>query len=462
MGIINQSIVVAGIGALPGQNHIIGVTLITSNQRIVGINSCLVSDAQGAIREAGIDHRCAGVNDLRSVDLTQTTSSHSNGHNAVRRVGVAIGYAEITIGFLPGGNQVSAGFVSKEFQHNIILVIAKASGQGIHKGIGSQIGGLRSDGRQSGDDLVVDDVTCRCSAGMCIAIGNISGGTAVLAGVSDLLTQGLLQRRNTGQVLGEQGDIVDPALTTVGSIVAVDRGHGNGYQEGIGGGYDHFGNGSFNDQIQAQLQVSCLGLAIGIGGGHCGSAVSSHVLFQGILDGGGVGFQSGCQSIDQDIGLIEELTGIQLVSVGVTLGTVFHTQCLQEVSALYLVDTIQHFNMVVGTTIIGGFGELDDVSNLQVAELNTLDCVTVACFAVTQIGLVVIIAVALAAQDVHDAGLIHDTGRYIGGVPYAVFLSVGQIVLVDGQRAGAGGINSGILHSRCGNTNRNSQAQYQC
>ena len=50
------------------------------------------------------------------------------------------------------------------------------------------------------------------------AIGDISRRATILAGVSDLLTQGLLQRGNAGQVLGEQGDVVDPALT------AKDRG----------------------------------------------------------------------------------------------------------------------------------------------------------------------------------------------------------------------------------------------
>ena len=195
---------------------------------------------------------------------------------------------------------------------------------------------------------------------MCVAIGNVGGGATILTGVSDLLTQGLLQGGDTGQVLGEQGDIVDPTLATVGCVVAINGSHGNGYQEGVGGGYDHFGNGSFYNQIQAQSQVGCLGLAEGIGRSHCGAAVSSHVLFQSILDGGGVGFQTCSQGIDQNIGLVEVLAGIQLVSIGVTLSAVLQTQSLQKICTLDLVDAISSGM----DSSIGTFSPVSSVSNV--------------------------------------------------------------------------------------------------
>ena len=294
------------------------------------------------------------------------------------------------------------------------------------------------------------------------AISNVGGGAAVLAGVSDLLTQGLFQGGNAGQVLGEQSDVIDPALTAVSSIIAVDGSHGDRYQEGIGGRNDHLGDCGFNDQIQAQIQIGCLGLAVGIGGSHLDTAVCGHVLFQSVLDGGGVGFQTGSQGIDQHIRLIEILGGIQLVSIGIALGTVFHAQCPEEVCALHLVDGIQHFNMVIGTVVSSGLRELNDISDLHIAELDALNGVAVACFAVAQVGFVVGITVTVAAQNINNTGLVHNTGGNIGAVPYAVLFGIGQIVLVNGQRTLPGFINGSVLYFSCKCSGNAGQHHHQC
>ena len=375
--------------------------------------------------------------------------------------GIGILNSEVTVSFLPGGHQIGASLIGEEFQNNIILVVGQTGGQSIDKSVAGQIGGFGSDGRQSGDDLIIDHITCRSSAGVLEAIGDISGRTTILAGVSDLLTQGLLQGGDASQVLGEQGDVIDPTFTAIGSIVAIDAGHRNGHQEGIGGGNNLLGDSSFNDQIQAQSQVSCLSLAVGIGRSHLDAAVSSHVLFQSILHGGGVCFQTGSQSVDQNIGLIEILGGIQLISIGIVLSTIFQTQSLQEVSTLHLVDAIQDFHMVIGTGVSSGFRELDDVSDLHIAELNALDCVAVACFAIAQIRLVVSIACAFTAQNINNTSLIHHAGGNIGGIPNAVLFSVGEIVLIDGQRTLAVLVNGGICHLSCKCSRHTAQAQDQ-
>ena len=295
---------------------------------------------------------------------------------------------------------------------------------------------------------------------MGIAILNVGGRAAVLAGVVLVLTQSLFQSGDAGQVLGIQGDVIDPGGAAVFSIGAVNSSHGNGYQEGISGGGDHFGNLGFYQQVQTQLQIGSGSLAVGIGQGHSHTAVGSHVLFQSVLNNGGVGFQASCQSIDQNIGLVEILVGIQMVSIGVAVVAVFQAQSLQEVSTLDLIDAVQNFHMVVGTGVSFGLGELNDVSDLQVAELNALDGIAVADFAIAQVRL------GCTAQNVVDAGFIIDTGGDIGAVPHAILFSIGQIVLVQGQTAQGIFIDentvAGIIHRTGRGSDGERQAQSQC
>ena len=103
--------------------------------------------------------------------------------------------------------------------------------------------------------------------------------------------------------------------------------------------------------------------------------------------------------------------------------------------------------MVVGLAIIGGFSKLDDVGNLQVGKLNALDCVAKGCFAVTQVRLVIIVAMAVAAQGIVDR-LVIDTGGHIGRVPNTILFGVGEVIFVQGQRAGCGGIDQRRIGGR--------------
>lgn len=202
-----------------------------------------------------------------------------------------------------------------------------------------------------------------------LAVLDIVGGTFVLTSVIYGLPQSLLEGRNSAEVLRIDGDIIDPAGAAVGSIGAVDGGHGDGDEEGVAGAGDHLGNLGLNNQVQAQIQVVGLGLAIGVGQGHCGAAVGSDVAFQSVLNGGGVGLQAQCQSVDQNVGLVEVLGVVQLVSVSVTLSAIVQAQGVQQVGADGLVDAVQHFHVVKGDTVIGGLCELNDLSDLQVGKL---------------------------------------------------------------------------------------------
>ena len=107
--------------------------------------------------------------------------------------------------------------------------------------------------------------------------------------------------------------------------------------------------------------------------------------------------------------------------------------------------------MAVGAAVILGLGEGHNVRDLEVAELHALDGITVAGFAIAQGG-------AAAAQHIVYAGLVEHTGGHIGGIPHAVLFGIGQAILVDGQGAGSGFINGGILQlgGRHGKRNRKS------
>ena len=102
--------------------------------------------------------------------------------------------------------------------------------------------------------------------------------------------------------------------------------------------------------------------------------------------------------------------------------------------------------MVESDTVIGGLCELNDLSDLQVGELDALDSVAVGNIIVTQVRAVVGIACANGvAQGLVDV-LIIDAGGNIGRIPHTVLLGVGQIVLEQGQAALGIGIDGGVGH----------------
>ena len=466
MGVIHQGIVVAGVGTLPGQDDLVGVACIAKGDGVVGIHGGLVGDPQGAVGEAGVDHGSISIDSIGGVDHCQTLLGHFDGHDGLTVSGGTVGDGEEAVGFLPGGDPVGAVLIDKELQHYIILIVGQALAQGIDERVAAQVGGLGGDAGQSGNDLVVDDVTGRSGAGMGVAVGDVGGGAVVLAGVGDLLTEGLLQLRDAGQVLGEGSHIVDPAGAAVGGIGTIDGGHGQGDQEGVDGGDDHLRNSGFHAQVQAQIQVEGLGLAVGIGQRHLHAAVVSHVVFQRILDGGGVGFQTVGQGVDQRVRLVEILGSIQLVCIGVTFRAVIQAQSLQEVCPLVLVDAVEDFHVAVGAAVFCGLRELDDIGDLQVAEFYALDGIAIAVLTVAQVVGVVGVAVTVGAHE----GLIHlliiHAGGDIAGVPDAVLLGIAQVHLIEGQRTLPVKVD-GCIRDACrrntdGETQTGQQSQTTC
>ena len=102
--------------------------------------------------------------------------------------------------------------------------------------------------------------------------------------------------------------------------------------------------------------------------------------------------------------------------------------------------------MVVGDAVLLGLGELNDLSDLQVGELDALHSVAVGNIVVTQVGAVVVVTCADGiAQGLVDV-LIVNAGGNIGGIPHTVLLGIREIVLEQGQTALGIGIDGGIGH----------------
>ena len=211
-------------------------------------------------------------------------------------------------------------------------------------------------------------------------------------------------------------------------VGAVDGGHGDGYQERVGGGNDHFGDFGFCNQIQTQRKILDLAFAVGIRQGH-GCTVGGSVTLHGVLDSGGIGGQTGGQGGDQHIRLVEILGFIQSIRFFVPILSVRQTKGFQEVRTLGLVHGVQDFHMTVGGF---GFAVLENVGHLYIGKLDTLNGISVAGFAVAQSG------GSAAAQNVVYTGFVINASGYIAGIPHAVFFSARKVVLVDGQRAGLG------------------------
>ena len=271
------------------------------------------------------------------------------------------------------------------------------------------------------------------------------------AGVVLILPQGLFQRGDAGQVLGIQGDVINPAGAAVGGVGAVHGGHGDGYQERVGGGNDHFRDFGFCNQIQTQGQVFSFGLAVGIRQGH-GCTVGGSITLHGVLHGGGVGSQAGGQGGDQHIGLVEILGFIQSIRIFIAVLALCQTQSFQKVRTLGLVHGVQDFHMTVGGF---GFAVLENISYLCISKLDTLNGISVAGFAVAQSG------GSAAAQDIVYPGFVINASGYIAGIPHAVFFSARKVVLVDGQRAGLGFVDGCILQLGGGDSDRETQQHGQ-
>ena len=219
MTVIYQSIVVILGTALPGQDNPVIIALIAIDQVAVAVHLSRIADTQRAVGEAGIYHACFGINSFGGIQLCQSGFCHFNGHDRFTGIGHAIIYSELAILFAPFGNGVSTGGICKQLQGYVAFGIGQSLGQCINKGVAGQVGCLGGNAGQGGNDLVVDGVPGGSCAGVGVAVR--------LAGVGLGLPQRLFQRGNARQILGVEGDVIDPAGAAVSCVGAVDGGHGD-------------------------------------------------------------------------------------------------------------------------------------------------------------------------------------------------------------------------------------------
>ena len=305
------------------------------------------------------------------------------------------------------------------------------------------------------------------------AIGN-AVAAFVVASILLSLTDGLFQGGNASLVLGIHNYIVVPEVTAFGGsrvCITGNGGHGQRYEEGVGGRSDHFGNDVFHNQVQTNTQVALNGLAVVIGQIHINSVgVSCHVGFQSILHGSGVLCQRSGHSLIQHIGLIEPAIAVQVVGILITAIAIAQTDCLQQICSFSFVECIQNLSqVVVGVLIVFRLSEGGNGSNVGNGEANALNGIAVTGLAVAQgvIGRTVAVAIAnTVAQDVFHIGF-SPAGRYKGiFAPNTVLHGIGPVILPEGQRAVCVFVDGGIIHLCCkgsGNTGHDHhQGQTQC
>ena len=357
----------------------------------------------------------------------------------------------------PGSYLIGAVGIGEELKLYILqrLVVGQANTDGVIEVYGGQAGCLGGDGGQSGNDLVFHHVASRTGSIVLEAVIDVVGAV-VLAGVLVGLTDGLFQSGNTGLVLGVYDYIVIPEVATLGRSglnITGNGGHGQGYEEGVGGAGNHFRHAILNDQVQANRQVALDGLTVVIGQVHVnGIGVVVHVGFQSILNDGGVLSQSSGHCLVQDIGLVEpELVRIILsqghrlcagpsshvISILIAVLTVGQTDCSQQFSSVSLVESVQQLGqVVVGMIVVGRLREGPGSCDVGDHITDALDGITVAGLAIAQgvIGRIVVITLAnCVAQDIFHVGLTPAGADERVFIPYAILHSVGPVVLPNSQ-----------------------------
>ena len=407
----------------------------------------------------------------------------------------AVSNGELAVILQPGSDLVGAVLVGEDLNLHILqsLVVGQAPVDGVIKLPGFDGSGVGSDGGQTRQDLELHNITSGAGGCMGEAVIDVIG-TAVGAGVLHGLSNFLSEFGNAGVVFRVDDHIVVPEVTTFGGCgvsVAGNRSHRQTDKERIGSGSDHFRHLGFDAQPQAQIQVALDGLAIFIGLVHDnGFVAGSDIGFQGILDGGGIGFQSVSQSLVQHIGLVvpavsdlgdslcvntcfgihgSQRSGgfvVQHIGILVAASTVTQTDSGQQISSLILVKGIQNLSqVVVGMLVVGGLGEGHDIGNTQDGEFHTLQSVAVGVLTVAQ--RMVGIAVGIALTDGFAQDFFHIALAPAGGdegvlIPDTVLVGVGPVKLPDGQGCLGILVNGAVIHlggKGCGNTG---QHHHQC
>ena len=471
MAIVHERVIVAHIGAFPGQNDAVGVAGVTVDHIGILIDGAGVGDPQEAGAVAQLHNGSAVTGGSAVVDLVESGGGRADDHTgAVVGQGLAalrkrrlIGHAELRslIGELPGGDLVGAGGVAEPFQLHVVgvevalehrgragvTVVLDALTQRIDEAVVGQRSGLAGDGGQLGDDLILQPVAVRGGGVVRVAVVD-GGGAVVLAGVELVLADGLFKARDAGVVLGVERHVVQPFLSAVGRVGAVDGGHGQGDKEGIGGVGHHFRNLRFDDQIETQRQIQLLGKAMRIRFSKLGGVLRRHVALQSVFNGSRIGVQRRGERVDQRIALKEVIAGLGIGrrdGIGVGVG---QTDCREQCAGVGVLELVQDHILVDAGSF--SFIVSANVCDLQIRELDALDRVAVARLPVAEVvdGSVVQHRFECGVFDACGDVAVDHCGSGIVGV------GAGQIILEDLDGADSGRINGKPAHGVRGNVHR--------
>ena len=126
MAAVLERIIVAGVGALPSQHHLVGVVGIA--QLCVGGESGRIGDPHGAVAVTTL--HAVRVDTLGLVDVRQPGLGHTNAHGVGS---VIIANGELAGILVPSGDFICALGIPEELDDHIILVVADPLTQRVHK-----------------------------------------------------------------------------------------------------------------------------------------------------------------------------------------------------------------------------------------------------------------------------------------------------------------------------------------
>ena len=178
------------------------------------------------------------------------------------------------------------------------------------------------------------------------------------------------------------------------------------------------------------------------------------IAFQRVLDGNRIGIKRGFEAVDQHVGavVVHGHAVNHFIRRGITIFGA-DADCGDKGVVLFGGgNAIQHFDMLRAVLALGKGANICD---LHIGKLNTFDGIPIGIAVGVQRG----DTTGIAQHGLH-AAFILDAGTDIGAVPNAVFLGVGEVILVNVQRAGPGCVNRGLVH-RSGKGRNRKAAHYQ-
>ena len=395
MAAVLERIKVTGIGALPGQDHLVGVVGIA--QLHISSEGGRIGDPHGAVAVTTL--HAVRVDTLGLVDVRQPCLRHTNGHGVGS---VIIANGELAGILVPCRDLICASGIPEELNDHIASVVANPLTQRVRKGISSQTGSLGGNGGQCTDDLIVYHIAHGSGGSMCIAIRNVGQTAGILAGAVFILPDGFFQCGIAGLILRVHSHIVVP-------IFAVHGGHGQRHEEGVAGADNILRHTGLHHQIQPLLQTTDLAVSVCVRLGHGLAAVPDGNL-QRIFNGSGVGSQSIRQGLVQLVGCKVEHAVPAFVSVRLSQSN-GPEHCVVRKS-------VQHTHLVLTALPLAVSG---DGRHPQIGELHALDGVL---------------------RQLVGNGIVLHTGADIGRrIPRSVCAGCRDVVLVKGKGRLSLGVN---------------------